>query len=114
MRIVTTLLFVMMVLTSVFSIEQSQARPLYLAEFVKQYPKVQGNELKCQICHSAEDKKIRNIYGFALETKLSGKNIKIRSQILDALTEAEKLPSAIAGKTFGDLLKEGIHPAITH
>lgn len=68
---------------------------------------------KCNVCHVAgEDKKIRNAYGEALAERLDKKaDAKNVEKIRQALAEVAALPSAVAGKTFGDLIADGRLPA---
>lgn len=88
-----------------------EARPNYKKSFDTTYEKVaKDNKTTCNVCHDGDDKKKRNNYGEAL-----GKNIakmeKDEAKIKEALTKTEKEKSAIEGKTFGDLLKDGKLPA---
>src|SRR5262245_33878961 len=84
-------------------------REPYLEQFKSQYEsKFPGNAeaTKCSVCHPGPVKRNRNGYGQALAKVLSGKNVKDADEIRKALTKAEKMPSSIKGKTFGDLIKE--------
>ena len=90
-----------------------EARPNYKKAFDTNYEKVaKDNKTNCNVCHKegTDDKKQRNNYGEAL-----GKNIakmeKDEAKIKEAFTKTEKEKSAIEGKTFGDLLKDGKLPA---
>ncbi len=90
---------------------QVEARPNYKKAFDTNYEKVaKDNKTTCNVCHDGDDKKKRNNYGEAL-----GKNIakmeKDEAKIKEAFTKTEKEKSAVADKTFGDLLKEGKLPA---
>ena len=61
---------------------------------------------KCNVCHVGKDKKDRNAYGDALAERLDKKADKDdKEKIRKALAEVEALPSKVAGKTFGDLIK---------
>jgi len=67
---------------------------------------------KCNVCHKGESKKDRNAYGQALAERLDKKeDAKNVEKIRQALAEVAALPSAVDGKTFGDLIAEGKLPA---
>ena len=67
---------------------------------------------KCNVCHQGESKKNRNAYGQALAERLDKKeDAKNVEKIRQALAEVAALPSAVEGKTFGDLIAEGKLPA---
>lgn len=88
-----------------------QARPGYKTAFEKKYPKVkENNKIDCNACHEGSDKKNRNNYGMALG-KVIAKNEKDAGKIDEALGKIESEKSAVEGKTFGDLLKDGKLPA---
>ena len=93
-----------------------QARPTYSEKFKATYATEladnQDNK-SCVVCHSAETpkKSVRNNYGDAIKETLKGKNVKDSDSILNALREAEEMPSAVPGKTFGELIREGRLPA---
>ena len=57
------------------------------------------------------DKKEKNNYGAAFGKALGAKNEKDGEKIKAALIKAEGEKSAVDGKTFGDLLKDGKLPA---
>lgn len=87
------------------------ARPGYKTAFEKKYPKVkEANKVDCNTCHEGMDKKNRNNYGMALG-KVIAKNEKDNGKIDEALGKIEAEKSAVEGKTFGDLLKDGKLPA---
>lgn len=89
----------------------AEARPEYNKVFWEHYAKQLGTQsAKCAACHSRPDKKSRNNYANVLKTKLGASNIKDRDQIRSALDETAKEPSALSGKTFGDLINEGKLP----
>lgn len=101
-------------LTLVFgtAMQTAEARPDYLKEFKAKYPSVEGlDDVKCNVCHEGKDKKAKNGYGIAFGTTLNAKNCKDAETIQKALVGTEEKPSAISGKTFGDLLKENKLPA---
>lgn len=95
----------------------AQARPNYLAAFKKAYTDVaKNNKVNCFVCHEKNDagkldKKKRNNFGQALGKALGKKNVKSASDVTAALKKAEGEKSAVEGKTFGDLLKDGKLPA---
>lgn len=90
----------------------ADARPQYCKAFIGHYTNVKAAaQTKCGICHTGEDKKVRNNYGMALEAALPAKNCKDETAIKDALVKVESEKSAVDGKTFGDLLKAGELPA---
>lgn len=67
---------------------------------------------KCTVCHVGDSKKDRNAYGQALAERLDKKeDAKNVDKIRQALEEVAALPSAVDGKTFGDLIAEGKLPA---
>jgi hypothetical protein len=100
--------------------QSAEARPQYRTQFIKQYPKVKENNsdsMNCLICHDAKegsattpDTKKHNNYGTALKDVIE-KNEKKPENMEKALKEIESKDSAIKGKTFGDLLKDGKLPA---
>jgi hypothetical protein len=90
-----------------------EARPNYKKVFDATYEKVaKENKTNCNVCHKegTDDKKQRNNYGEAL-TKNIAKMEKDEAKIKEAFTKTEKEKSAVEGKTFGDLLKDGKLPA---
>ena len=100
--------------------QTAEARPQNRTQFLKQYPKVKDenpSSMNCLICHepkadseSMPDTKKRNNYGQALMGVIE-KNERDADKIVEAMKKVEKENSAIKGKTFGDLLKEGKLPA---
>lgn len=88
-----------------------EARPNYKKAFDTTYEKVaKENKTTCNVCHEGDDKKKRNNYGEALSKNIA-KMEKDEAKIKEAFTKTEKEKSAIEGKTFGDLLKDGKLPA---
>jgi hypothetical protein len=92
--------------------EQAQARPGYSAAFAEMFPaNAAAKEAKCNVCHMGNDKKTRNAYGVAVGTALGEKNVpKGDPKIKAGIEKANGEKSAVAGKTFGDLIKEGKLP----
>jgi len=95
------------------------ARPRYLSVFVStyrsNYEATRVGLRQCTVCHdrTSNDKYPTNNYGEAMapaarKAKASGET---EESIRNVLKEAESLPSAIDGKTFGDLIREGRLPA---
>ena len=89
-----------------------QARPNYKKIFDATYEKVaKENKTNCLVCHAeGDDKKKRNNYGEALAKNIA-KMEKDEAKIKEAFTKTEPEKSAVADKTFGDLLKDGKLPA---
>ena len=89
------------------------ARPQYLKGFVEEYPSLTAGAkgLKCKVCHCAAQKAAQNDYGAAVKKELGAKNVKDKEAIAKALRAAEEYPSAVKGRTFGDLIREGKLPS---
>lgn len=111
--------------------QDGQARPQYLNQGAKvtegeapglatMYPSIadEVKTKKCNVCHiGATDKKTRNDFGIALHKALGGKDLakdktneRDIAKIKAALKKIEAEKSSVAGKTFGDLIKEGKLP----
>ena len=93
--------------------DSAEARPQYFEKFKKTYePLAETAESKrCAVCHGMGKKTERNAYGKALvETLGEGKNVKEAAAVEKALRAAEAKKSEVAGKTFGELIKEGKLP----
>jgi hypothetical protein len=91
----------------------AEARPQYFEKFKKTYePLAEAAESKrCAVCHGMGKKTERNGYGQALAEVLGDeKNVKDEDAVEKALRAAEKKDSAVEGKTFGELIKEGKLP----
>ena len=94
---------------------EAQARPDYLKAFNATYPalKTEAEAAKCGICHPEEKKSVRSDYGKAYGTAVGEKNVKFAAdekKLTDALKKIESEKSATAGKTYGELIKEGKLP----
>lgn len=115
MRIATGSICGMVVLALLFPGDLAHSRPSYsktfAATYKEEYSKSGEQQQKCQICHEGENKKDKNNYGDAVQQALPMKNVKDEEALVAALRKVEPLPSAIPGKTFGDLIKEGRSPA---
>lgn len=100
----------------IVAIQSAQARPQYKSSFEKKYTSVaekngKNGKLTCTVCHPEKDKKVRNNYGDALTKALGKKNEKDKGAIDKAMDDAATKPSAVSGKTFGDLMAAGMLPA---
>lgn len=93
--------------------DQADARSQYCKAFIGHYEAVkEAKETKCNICHVPDkDKEERNNYGICLSKLLGAENVKDEAKIKEAFKAAEGQKSAVEGKTFGDLLKDGKLPA---
>jgi hypothetical protein len=111
----SSLIGVFTTLAMLAALSTAQARPLYCKTFIGKYDKVvEAKTAKCAICHpKPKEKKQRNNYGSAMGKLLGAKNQKDAKKIIEAMAKTEALKSAVEGKTFGDLLKEGKLPAST-
>ena len=96
---------------------RADARPKFAKIFDAHYEKeFAGKEVKtksCTVCHdkSSDNKQTPNAYGAAMTEFLKKKNESDEAVIRSAIKDTEAKPSAIEGKTFGDLIKEGKLPA---
>jgi hypothetical protein len=93
--------------------ERAEARKQYNDVFWMHYAEqlAAHRAVKCVACHEGPTKKVRNDYGKAFLEHLKGRDVKDPDAIKAALDKAAKEPSALQGKTFGDLIKEGKLPA---
>jgi hypothetical protein len=94
---------------------QAAGRAQYNKAFGETYPDhKEANALtgtaKCSICHAGANKKMRNDYGMSLAKVIDAMNEKDDAKIKAALKKVEGEKSSTAGKTFGDLLKDGKLP----
>lgn len=91
------------------------ARPSYKKVFESTYAQEFADVAeakRCTVCHQDSDKKsLRNNYGDAIAKTLNQKNESDADRFRATLRDVELLPSAIEGKTFGDLIKEHRLPA---
>jgi hypothetical protein len=89
----------------------ADARPDYLKAFKAKYPDLATMQgANCTICHPGKEKKVRNDYGKAVGGALGAAKVKDVEKINAALDAAAAKPSAVEGKTFGDLIKDGKLP----
>lgn len=93
------------------ALNTAEARPNYLPEFKNSYAAVKEvDNVKCGVCHVGKPtEKTWNDYGMAFGKAL-GKKKANKDETKEALLKAEKEPSSVEGKTYGDLLKEGKLP----
>lgn len=111
MRKLITVAVAGLAFAAAFSGGDAEARPKYKGAFEKKYPKVgESNKIDCSVCHPGKEKKEKNNYGDALG-KVVSKNEADEKKIEEALGKIESEKSAVEGKTFGDLLKDGKLPA---
>lgn len=91
--------------------DRAEARPKYLAVFMEAYPalKEQVSQVKCQLCHPVQDKKIRTEYATLVGKGLPAKNVAANVVIQKALQAAEA-EKDVNGVTYGDLIKAGKLP----
>jgi len=97
--------------TALVGPQDAQARPGYLKSFNAAYPALKdaADTAKCGICHFGEKKANRNDYGKAMHEALGAKDVKDAAALEAALKKIESTKNA-AGKTFGELIKEGKLP----
>jgi hypothetical protein len=107
--------------------QAASALPQFNAEFKAMYIKPEGDEKerklaaafekeKCNTCHGKnaegkDDKKVRNVYGKALDELLTKDDKANKEKIQKALREVESKRAKEGGPTFGELLKDGRLPA---
>jgi mono/diheme cytochrome c family protein len=94
-----------------FVAQPAYAQKQYLDAFKAKHADFPAAQANCLVCHGAESKKVRNDFGKEVAAALGGTKVKDVEKINAALATAEGKPSAVAGKTFGDLIKEGKLPA---
>ncbi|WP_157606170.1 hypothetical protein [Schlesneria paludicola] len=98
-------------------VPNTEARPKFRKIFQTTYEtQFAGKDFgieSCTICHDKVNNNLRprNNYGDTLAELLPKKNTTDEATIQSALKDAEEKPSAIEGKTFGDLIREGRLPA---
>ena len=120
-----SVLLVVGVLTTLLGEQTASALPPFNKEWIAKY--VTGNPnagfvaavgmAKCNVCHKGTSKKDHNEYGVALKKFITKKGydalkanpVAAAKYITDGLASGEAEKSA-AGKTFGELIKEGKLP----
>ncbi|MCA9082023.1 MAG: hypothetical protein KDA58_15785 [Planctomycetaceae bacterium] len=91
---------------------QAQARPEYSKAFKAKYEHLSEaiDAKKCGVCHG-ESKKMISDYAKALAKALGEKKVKDAEKITKAL-EAVEAQECGGGKTYGDVLKDGLPPGV--
>jgi hypothetical protein len=98
----------------------THAFPQFKAEFDAMYVKegtplaAKVAEVKCNVCHEGTSKKMRNVYGQALDKLLDKDDMKDPDKIRAALKTVEAMkvdPKNSSSPTFGELIKAGKLPA---
>ncbi len=90
---------------------QAEARPNFKKIWAETYPDSKMLiSKKCGVCHPGKTKKIKNAYAQAVGKGLGKRKQTDKEIIIKALKAAEKMPSSVEGKTFGDLIKEDTIP----
>ncbi len=89
----------------------AEARPNFKKIWAETYPdsKMMVSK-KCGVCHPGKNKKEKNAYAQAVGKGLGKRKQTDKEIIIKALKAAEKMPSSVEGKTFGDLIKEDTIP----
>lgn len=88
-----------------------EARPNFKKIWAETYPDSKMLVAKkCGVCHPGKTKKEKNSYAQAVGKGLGKRKQTDKAIIVKALKAAEKMPSPIEGKTFGDLIKEDKQP----
>ncbi|QDU81269.1 hypothetical protein Pla110_30090 [Polystyrenella longa] len=107
----------MVTLTVVMNSDSAQARPNYKKVITKTYEdNAEIKKLGCLVCHPAKETgkgvnpKMRNLYGMAVGKALGEEKVKDEEKIQAALEKAAGEKSEVEGKTFGDLIMEGMVP----
>jgi len=97
--------------TMISASNNAEARPNFKKIWAETYPdsKMLVSK-KCGVCHPGKTKKIKNAYAAAVGKGLGKRKQTDKAIILKALKDAEKMPSSVEGKTFGDLIKEDTVP----
>ena len=97
-----------------FEPSTAEARVQYNKAFKAMYGENFGEDakLKCNVCHGngGQNKKVNSEYALQIKEVLGEKNVKDGDAIDAALKAAAEKPSDVEGKTYGDLLAEGILP----
>lgn len=94
--------------------DRAEARVQYNKAFKAMYGEHFGDDvtLKCNVCHGngGKNKKVNNEYSTEIKTVLEEKNVKDDAKIKAAFEKVAEMKSDVEGKTYGDLLREGILP----
>ncbi|MEZ6047627.1 MAG: hypothetical protein R3C11_29840 [Planctomycetaceae bacterium] len=104
-------------MTTVMHSETAQARPNYKKVISETYPdNPEIKKLGCLTCHPPKEDgkganaKMRNPYGMAVGKALGEEKVKEVEKIAAALEKAAAEKSAVEGKTYGDLINDGMAP----
>lgn len=93
-------------LTLICGEKQAEARPNFKKIWADTYPESKMLiSKKCGVCHPGKTKKEKSAYGEAVGKGLSKRKETNKDKIVEALKAAEKMPSPVEGKTFGDFIK---------
>jgi hypothetical protein len=86
--------------------------PVFEANYKTEYSGTNLNTHACNICHAqGYTRYLLNNYGDAITITTQNRDKKDVYVIRQALKDAEDMPSAVPGKTFGDLIRDGRLPA---
>lgn len=86
-----------------------QYRKFFLMTYAEEYVNVPDAQ-SCSVCHTDKKTEVNN-YGDAIQRMLQNRKETDFEKFKAVLREAEMLPSAIEGQTFGDLIKMHRVPA---
>jgi len=93
--------------------QSAEGRPQYRKFFLITYADEFANvpeAQQCSVCHTDKKTELNN-YGDALVKMMLNRKVTDLEKFQPTLREAEQLPSAIEGLTFGDLIKSHRLPA---
>ena len=108
MNVKTALLFGLAIagLSLISSVKEVEARPNFKKIWADTYPDSKMLVAKkCGVCHPGKTKKEKNDYAKAVGKGLGKRKQTDKKIIIKALKDAEKMPSPVEGKTFGDFIK---------
>lgn len=112
-----TIMGLLVAMTVVMHSETAQARPNYKKALTTAYPdNATVKKIGCMNCHPKKESgkganaKKRNPFGVAVGKALGAKKVKDKEKIAEALTKAAAEKSAVEGKTFGELIADGLAP----
>lgn len=112
-NIKTALLFGFAVagLSLIYTSNEVEARPNFKKIWAETYPDSKMLVAKkCGVCHPGKTKKEKNAYAQAVGKGLGKRKQTDKEIIVKALKAAEKMPSPVEGKTFGDFIKADEQP----
>ncbi|WP_145230881.1 hypothetical protein [Gimesia algae] len=108
MNVKTALLFGLAVagLSMICAENKVEARPNFKNIWAETYPDSKMLVAKkCGVCHPGKTKKEKNDYAAAVFKGLGKRKQTDKDVIVKALKAAEKMPSSVEGKTYGDFIK---------